>query len=499
MANDVIAEAQPVHERQRTLDLPGELLLLDPPRDLARPHQPARATAERDSNYRRLLGASDVLAVSLALVATATFTHTAQVYWSMFIAVLLVVPLGKLMGLYDRDAHIMHHTTLDEAPKLFTLSALTAITAFIARDLTVIGDAGIGTKQLVFLIGTLTAFIAMGRVVARMLAREISAPERLLIVGADEEARDLARRFEYSPGVKAEIVGRVPIATREPAGGHDDVLGGAGDLSRVVDAFAVDRIIIIPGEHNSEEISDVVRAVKGIGVKISLVPQLFDATGWAVEADEICGEQLMGVRDFRMTTSSAAVKRVTDITCAAGMLLIAAPVMAVAAIAIRLDSRGSVFFRQPRIGRGGQRFQIVKFRTMRDGAQDEQSGLAAINETSGLFKSGRDPRITRVGGFLRRSHIDELPQLFNVLRGDMSLVGPRPLVPEEDASITGWYRRRSQITPGITGVWQLHGPVALPLEEMVKLDYLYVATWSWWGDVKIMLRTGRHMIARRGL
>ena len=105
----------------------------------------------------------------------------------------------------------------------------------------------------------------------------------------------------------------------------------------------------------------------------------------------------------------------------------------------------------------------------------------------------------RVGKFLRRSHIDELPQLFNVLRGEMSLVGPRPLIPSEDIAITGWYRRRSQITPGITGVWQLYGPVAAPLSEMIKLDYLYVANWSWWGDVKIMLRTARHMVARRGL
>jgi exopolysaccharide biosynthesis polyprenyl glycosylphosphotransferase len=477
----------------------ADLLVFDRPHELVSPQQPARAAAERDSNYRRLLGASDVLAAATALVATATFTHTAQVYWSMFIAVLLVVPVGKVMGLYDRDAHIMHHTTLDEVPKLFTLSTLTALMAFIARDLTVIGDAGIGTKQLVFLIGTLTAFFVLGRVVARMLAREFSAAERLLVVGADEQAEELARRLEYSPAVKAEIVGRVPIAAHEPPAGHSDVLGSSGDLRRVVDAFAVDRIVVIPGDHASAEISEVVRAVKSLGVKISLVPQLFDATGWAVESDELCGEQLMGVRDFRMTTSSALVKRTTDIACASTLLLIAAPVMLVTAIAIRIDSRGPVLFRQPRIGRDGEKFEIFKFRTMRDGAEDELAGLSQINETSGIFKAAEDPRITRVGGFLRRSHIDELPQLINVLRGEMSLVGPRPLVPEEDASITGWYRRRSQITPGITGVWQLHGPVALPLAEMIKLDYLYVATWSWWGDVKIMLRTARHIVARRGL
>jgi lipopolysaccharide/colanic/teichoic acid biosynthesis glycosyltransferase len=173
--------------------------------------------------------------------------------------------------------------------------------------------------------------------------------------------------------------------------------------------------------------------------------------------------------------------------------------MILAAIAIKLDSRGTVFFKQERVGRRGDEFMIYKFRTMRADAERERMELMAMNETSGLFKVANDPRVTRVGRVLRKTSIDELPQLFNVLRGNMSLVGPRPLIPSEDVAITGWYRRRSQITPGITGVWQLHGPVRVPLSEMVKLDYLYVANWSWWSDIKIMLRTARHMVARRGL
>jgi lipopolysaccharide/colanic/teichoic acid biosynthesis glycosyltransferase len=181
------------------------------------------------------------------------------------------------------------------------------------------------------------------------------------------------------------------------------------------------------------------------------------------------------------------------------MLLLASPVMLAAAIAIKLDSRGPVFFRQIRIGRLGEDFEIIKFRTMREGADSEKSELAHLNETDGLFKIEADPRITRIGKLLRASSIDELPQLFNVLRGDMSLVGPRPLVPHEDVAVTGWYRRRSSITPGITGAWQLHGPVSMPLDEMMRTDYLYVANWSWWSDAKIMLRTVRHVLARRGV
>lgn len=480
-------------------DLTGELFILEPPSNIAQPHEPTRATSERDSAYRRLLGASDVVAATLALVATATFTHTQQVYWAMFAAVLFIVPAGKLMGLYDRDAHVINHTTLDEAPKLFSLAMMTALAAFIARDLYVIGDTGIGTKQLVFLVGALTGLLVGGRVMARSTARLMTAPERLLVVGSDDDAECLSRKLEHSRKLKAKIVGRVPIAFDELPEGHSKVLGGAGDLRRVVETFKIDRIVVIPGNRHAAEVSDVVRAVKSIGMKISLMPQLFDAIGWAVEADEIGGEQIMGVRDFRMTASSTLIKRATDIAGAFLLLLVSSPVMLLTAIAIKLDSRGPMFFRQSRIGRRGDDFEIFKFRTMCAGAEAMRGDVDHLNETHGLFKSNGDPRVTRVGGFLRRSHIDELPQLFNVLRGQMSLVGPRPLIPSEDLAITGWYRRRSHIKPGITGAWQLHGPVAAPLDEMVKLDYLYVANWSWWGDTKIMLRTARHVLLRRGL
>jgi lipopolysaccharide/colanic/teichoic acid biosynthesis glycosyltransferase len=169
------------------------------------------------------------------------------------------------------------------------------------------------------------------------------------------------------------------------------------------------------------------------------------------------------------------------------------------AIAIKLDSAGPVFYRQRRIGRHGQSFVMLKFRTMVDGADRQKAALREANESNGLFKLKDDPRVTRVGALLRKTSLDELPQLINVLRGDMSLVGPRPLVPDEDENIGGWYRRRSQITPGMTGVWQLHGPVRIPLAEMVKLDYLYVANWSIWSDVKILLQTVPHVLGRRGL
>jgi lipopolysaccharide/colanic/teichoic acid biosynthesis glycosyltransferase len=173
--------------------------------------------------------------------------------------------------------------------------------------------------------------------------------------------------------------------------------------------------------------------------------------------------------------------------------------MILMAVAIKLDSRGPVLFRQPRIGRHGKPFEMFKFRTMIPEADQRKDELRHLNEANGLFKILNDPRITRIGALLRRTSLDELPQLWDLIRGEMSLVGPRPLVLEEDARIAGWQRRRLDLTPGMTGHWQILGSARIPLDEMVKLDYLYVTNWSLWLDVKILLRTVPHVVARRGM
>ena len=208
----------------------------------------------------------------------------------------------------------------------------------------------------------------------------------------------------------------------------------------------------------------------------------------------------MGIKRFSLTRSSIVVKRGFDLLGAAVALIALAPVMLAIALAIRLDSRGPVFFKQRRVGRHGRHFEVYKFRTMVPDAEALKDSLRDRNEAKdGLFKIAEDPRITRVGRLLRKSSLDELPQLFNVVRGEMSLVGPRPLVVDEDQHVRGWYRRRLELMPGITGPWQILGPARVPLREMGAMDYLYVANWSLWGDVKILLRTVSHVLARRGL
>ena len=209
---------------------------------------------------------------------------------------------------------------------------------------------------------------------------------------------------------------------------------------------------------------NLVRTLKAVGVRVSVLPRLLEVVGSSVEFDDLHGVTVMGVRRFELTRSSAAVKRAFDLIGASLGLLVVSPLLAVIAVAIKLDSRGPVFFRQLRVGQHGERFYMLKFRTMVPDAEALKDGLRDRNEAQeGLFKIADDPRVTSVGRFLRKSALDELPQLFNILRGEMSLVGPRPLVIEEDQRVEGWHRRRLELMPGMTGHWQILGPARVPL------------------------------------
>ena len=243
----------------------------------------------------------------------------------------------------------------------------------------------------------------------------------------------------------------------------------------------------------------LLRAARRPDVHLSIVPRFFEVFASNATIQELEGMPVVNLPPMRLSRSVRVLKRAFDITAAGLGLLVLAPLLAVAAVAIKLDTRGPVFFRQERHGRGGSVFRIVKFRTMVDGAEAKRQALATQNEVDGaLFKIKDDPRITRVGGFLRTTSIDELPQLWNVLKGEMSLVGPRPFVIHESSQITGWASRRLDLTPGITGLWQVLGRNDMPFEEMVKLDYIYVTNWSLWWDLKILGQTIPVVLGRKG-
>src|SRR6185295_6678667 len=174
-----------------------------------------------------------------------------------------------------------------------------------------------------------------------------------------------------------------------------------------------------------------------------------------------------------------------------------APVLAAIAVAIKLDSRGPILFRQERIGLWGELFSLAKFRTMTVDAEERREALLAESKDPGWLHLDHDPRVTGVGRFLRHWSLDELPQLWNVLKGDMSLVGPRPIIPSEDRQLDGWARSRIDLAPGLTGLWQVLGRTTIPFDEMIRLDYLYVTNWSLWTDVRLMLRTIPAVVLRR--
>ncbi len=198
--------------------------------------------------------------------------------------------------------------------------------------------------------------------------------------------------------------------------------------------------------------------------------------------------------------ASRATKRAFDLIGAILLLVVLAPVWLAIALAIKFDTPGPIFFRQRRIGQDGKAFSMFKFRTMVVGADEQKPELLHLNEAAeGLFKISGDPRVTRVGSWLRATSLDELPQLLNVVIGRMSLVGPRPLVPEEDAAIVGEDRRRLAMRPGMTGVWQVGGASTIPIREMVVLDRRYVEEWSLWLDAKLLLRTAGLVVARKGV
>ncbi len=224
-----------------------------------------------------------------------------------------------------------------------------------------------------------------------------------------------------------------------------------------------------------------------------MVPRLYELVSPGVGLHTVQGIPLVGLPQLSLSSSSQLMKRLLDVAVSSIALVILAPFFLVIAAAVKLDSRGPAFFRQTRMGSGGKPFTILKFRTMACDAEERKHEIAHLNQHHGgderMFKAPSDPRVTRVGAFLRRTSIDELPQLVNVLRGEMSLVGPRPLILEEDSHVLEWARERLRIKPGITGLWQVLGRSDIPFGEMVQLDYLYVTSWSLGGDVKIVAKT----------
>lgn len=460
--------------------------------------QLSHAALRRDTVYRRALAVADMLAGALSLGAAIVLLGEDRLEPSAVAVLPVVVIAAKAVGLYDRDEHLLKKTTLDEAPTLFYVATLYALIAWLAGGLLV--DGAIGRDQLLGLWLLVFVLMLAGRGAARRVARALAAEERCLVIGEGTAAEWARRTLARSHVVKATLVGFVSMTPGRSAGVGVPTLGTLESLADVIAEHGIDRVLIAPETSDAEETLEVIRLVKVMGVKVSVLPRLLEVVGSSVEFDDVDGMTLLGVRRYGLTQSSRMLKRGMDLAGSVALLVILAPMLLMIAAAIKLSSQGPVLFRQRRVGQNDRAFEMLKFRTMVDGADGQREALYEINEASGgLFKIAEDPRVTRVGGYLRRTSLDELPQLINVLRGEMSLVGPRPLVVDEDARVQGWRRRRLMMPPGMTGLWQVFGSARIPLDEMVKIDYLYGTNWSLWSDVKILIRTLPYVFGRRGM
>jgi exopolysaccharide biosynthesis polyprenyl glycosylphosphotransferase len=362
------------------------------------------------------------------------------------------------------------------------------------------------SRLVFFYAGVLiTAFLGISRIGKRVarnhLRRRGLGVDRLLIVGAGEVGRTVMRNIVAHPTLGYHIVGFVDD---DPDKGSTDIgrfkaLGSTTNIPRLVKELAIDEVIITLPWMYHRKIVSIVAQCERQQVRVRIVPDIFQMTLSHLDVEDLGGVPMIGVKDISISRTQQMVKRAADVVLSALALIVLFPVFLLIAIAIRIDSPGPVLFRQIRVGKGEQLFACFKFRSMQEGADEQKSELLARNEAEGVFfKIRDDPRVTRMGRFLRRLSIDELPQLFNVLMGHMSLVGPRPAPPAEVQRYLAWHKRRLEVSPGITGLWQVSGRSELTFDEMVLLDLYYIENWSPLLDIQIMLRTLPKVITGEG-
>jgi exopolysaccharide biosynthesis polyprenyl glycosylphosphotransferase len=474
------------------------LRLLDGNRTQGEPALLATAYGHRDFWTRRFLAVGDALALLLALILSQPLGTSATVpehlLWGLA-AVPVWIVLFHAYGLYERDAKRVSHSTVDDIPWVFHavlvgVLVLWVFYKFVAGEQLVLSEVVV-LGAVVFGATLLVRYAVRGAVMRTLPG------ERLLLVGEDAMTEVLVRKMRAHPEYGLDPIG-VVTSSGNAVSSSVPALGRIDELSQAVATHRVDRIVISTGTLDQQDQLEVLHRCRELSLKVGLLPHVFDVMGPAVAVDDVEGVTLLGMNPPVLSRSSRFMKRALDVSGSALLLLAAAPLLLVIAIAIKLNSRGPAFFTQRRIGKDGQPFLLLKFRTMCEEAERQVEELRELSKDPHWLHLERDPRLTPIGRFLRLCSLDELPQLWNVLRGEMSLVGPRPLVEDEDRRVGGWGRSRLQLTPGITGSWQVLGRTTIPFAEMVKLDYLYVANWSLWGDIRLMLRTLPVVLKRTG-
>ena len=404
--------------------------------------------------------------------------------------------VARLYGLYDRDESRANHTTTDDIVGVFHLVTIGAWFLLAVVFVTHLATPAF-TKVLTFWLLAVPV-VTLSRATARSFCRSrLSYLQNTIVVGAGDVGQLVARKILQHAEYGINLVGFVDDQPKErhPALEHLTVVGRPERLPAIVRELDIERVIFAFSNDSYARTVELARSLNALEVQIDIVPRLFDLVSPTTQIHTLEGIPLLGLPPLHLSRSSRLLKRTMDIVLATAGLVLLAPLAGAIVASIKLDSPGPVFFRQVRMGSGGKCFRMFKFRTMVADADERKADVRHLNKharpgsDARMFKIPDDPRITRVGRFLRRYSLDELPQLINVVKGEMSLVGPRPLILEEDQHVDDWGRRRLDLRPGMTGLWQVLGRSDIPFDEMVKLDYLYVTTWSLWHDFRLLLRT----------
>ena len=343
-----------------------------------------------------------------------------------------------------------------------------------------------------FAVVLLVAWRALAQRFVVALGHAITPARRVLIVGANGLGEELATEL----ACQYEVVGYADNGSDLEHSANFPLLGPIAQLEQLVPAYAVDELVIALPANRREQVSRIIARGFRRHVTVKVLPGLHELLPQRFDVHEVGGRSYIG---FAPVAPVSWLKRTSDLVLTSFAVVALSPVLLAVAVAIKLDSAGPIFYRQQRVGKDGRRFWMLKFRSMCLDADARLAELRARNEASGpLFKMRQDPRVTRVGRFIRRWSLDELPQLFNVLRGEMSLVGPRPPLPSEVEQYEDWQHGRLRAVPGLTGLWQVSGRSEVPFHDMVRLDLHYIRNWSLGLDLEILMRTIPAVLTNRG-
>jgi exopolysaccharide biosynthesis polyprenyl glycosylphosphotransferase len=447
------------------------------------PPEPGRRRFRSDRLRRRLLALTDGAATALGCLVLGLVAGQQTGFWALAALPVWLV-LAKLHGLYDRDHRSLRHLTVDEASGLFVWS-VTGTTATILL-LYLAPPRAPAYASAAAMVGAVVTSAFLLRIAARALWRALTPPERALLVGSGPLAEMTRRKLRLFTDMHIAAVGQRPAVTAEEVRRDRSLLDG------------IDRVLVAATPLDDELVAELVRACRERGVKLSVIPPT-GAFGTAVQLTRVADLPIVEYNTWDISRSTLVLKRLLDVALSALALAALTPLLTLTALAAAIDSRGAPIFVQRRAGLLGRPFRMLKFRTMVADAEERLAEVVSIEALDKpMFKVPRDPRVTRFGSLLRRTSLDELPQLVNVLKGDMSLVGPRPEQVELVARYHPEHRFRLVVKPGLTGPMQVFGRGELTFDERLAVERDYIENLTIGRDLRILAMTIAAVAGGRG-